>query len=309
MDPQAFIASFAKKHGRTPTHLEVSRELGLSQPLAVKELMQFLKKESSPPTPQESSSETDKPGRRNWLRLGLYLIAAITFILSVYFTGLWFMSMFGLFIAGAISISMVSYMVLSPQAAMRVVGAIKLPLWLTFGIALIFSMGSTVAGQYNKLTENVDLFHVSERATLDLLKTEEQQLVDGLVTYRDQQDFHQRTLESLTSTAEDRMDNYQYAATERNKVAELTQLIGEREERLAAVREEILFEIKKGNIGVTEERADFYSWLASLLGLTRAQVEFLIAALPAIFIDIIAALSLNLAIRLKDVELNPAHPS
>jgi hypothetical protein len=56
-------------------------------------------------------------------------------------------------------------------------GFVKIPLWATFGIALVFSMGSTIAGQYNKLTEAVDVSEVNDRATVDLLRAEERDLL------------------------------------------------------------------------------------------------------------------------------------
>lgn len=298
MDAQGFIANFKGSTGRLPSQVELSKELGLTPQLAVKELLRAVKFD----TGWVDNKEMTIHGKGvDGLQIGLYAIAALTFVLSVYFTGLWFMSMFGLFIAGAISISMVSYMVLSPQAAMRVKGLVQLPLWLTFGIALLFSMGSTVAGQYNQLTKSIDIENPAQRAVFSILKAEEQDLIEAISVDRDQQAYHQRTLESLASTAEDRMDNYQYVTTERNKVSMLASSIEDREERLNVVRDELRAEIRQGNIGVTVERDDFFGWLAILLGLGRDQVEFLIAALPAVFIDIIAALSLNLAIRQRSL--------
>jgi hypothetical protein len=300
VDVQTHITNFKDSTGRLPTQVELSKELGLTPQKAVAELLKYLKPTSTVPSPKEPSelsSSTEKRRTGDWLQLGLYAIAALTFILSVYFTGLWFTSMFNLLIAGAISISMVSYMVLSPQAAMKVKGLVKVPLWGSFLIALVFSMGSTVAGQYNKLTENVDIESSAQRAELSILRSEEQGIIEAISVYRDQQEYHQRTLETLTGTAEDRIENQAYAATERNKVADLIELILEREERLNVVRGEIRNELQEGNVGVVAKRDDLFSWLAALLGLSRAQVEFLVTALPAIFIDIIAALSLNLAIR------------
>ena len=290
---EEFITNFKKSTGRLPSQVELSRKLGLTPQTAIAALMAFLKEPQSIKHPRREVPD--------FLTVGLFIVAAITFILSVYFTGLWFSSMFSLWIAGAISISMVSYMVLSPQVANRVKGIVKLPLWSSFMIALVFSMGSTMAGQYNQLTRNVDVSAAAERATLEILKSEEAELLSAIQTDRGQQAFHQRTLEAMSQTAEDRMENGPFIRTERNKVNELGDEIAFKRDQLSRVRASILAELQMENVGVTVERASFYGWLASLLGLSIDQVEFLIAALPAIFIDIIAALSLNLALRQRSV--------
>lgn len=294
-----FITKFRKSTGRFPSQVELSKQLGISPQRAVSALIEYTEPSSQEQIKPAPGADTDL------LSVGLFVVAGMTFILSVYFTALWFRSMFNLFIAGVISVSMVSYMVLSPQVAQSVRGVVKLPLWTSFTIALVFSMGSTIAGQYNQLTESVDVVSVAERAVLDILRAEESELQEAIRVDREQQAYHQSTLESLTSTPEDRIANQAYAATERFKVIELADQIAEREARLEVVRAQILEEIQDGNIGVTEERDDFYSWLASLFGLTREQMEFWISALPAVFIDIIAALSLNLAIRSRRTGTTP----
>jgi len=196
-------------------------------------------------------------------------------------------------------VAMVSYMVLSPQAAAYVRGVVKIPLWTTFAIALVFSMGSTVAGQYNKLTESVDVAQVSDRALLDLLRREEDELVADIEVDRQQQQFHQETLQSLSDTAEARMENWAYISTERDKVAELGEGITQKRQRLEQVRSQIRQELESENVGVTEARSDFYTWFSGVIGMSRTQTEFLISSLPAIFIDVIAALSLNLALGMR----------
>lgn len=298
MSTEAFISDFKQKTGRLPSQVELSKELNLSPQRAIAELMQYIgTKESEKRTREASVMEkpTATP-RLSALQVGLLAVAAITFGLSVYFTSLWFTTMFSLWIALPISVSMVSYMVLSPQVADKVNGFVKLPLWATFTIALVFSMGSTVAGQYNQLTSNIDVTVVNERALLDSLRAEEAELVARLEEMREQQAFHQQTLQSLSQTAEDRMENAGFIWTERTKVNELGDEIAAVQGTISSIRQQIRAELEAGTTGATVERSDFYSWLAGLVGMGRSQMEFLISALPAIFIDIIAALSLNLAL-------------
>ena len=297
MDPQQYISQFKKKTGRLPSQVELSRELGLSPQNAILCLTKSIRNPAPEPVEKAPVAHVE-PGNK-WIMWGLLAISAVTFVLSVYFTGLWFRSMFGFFIAGSISVAMVSYMVLSPQAAAYVRGVVKIPLWTTFAIALVFSMGSTVAGQYNKLTESVDVAQVSDRALLDLLRREEDELVADIEVDRQQQQFHQETLQSLSDTAEARMENWAYISTERDKVAELGEGITQKRQRLEQVRSQIRQELESENVGVTEARSDFYTWFSGVIGMSRTQTEFLISSLPAIFIDVIAALSLNLALGMR----------
>lgn len=294
MNPQEYIATFKEKSGRLPSQVELSRALNIPADAALKTLIAASRKNGHAPVEQQK-----KKAKVNLIVVGLFFISSLTFMLSIYFTGLWFLSMFNLWIAGAISVSMVSYMVLSPQAAMYVKGVVKVPLWSTFLIALVFSMGSTIAGQYNKLTEAVNVEEVNERALLAVLRAEEEQLVMSIEEDRAQREFHQRTIEQLSQTAEDRIENSVYIRTERNMIDELGNEIFGNQERLREVRSEIATELQRGTTGATVERADFYAWIASLIGAARAGVEFWVSVLPAVFIDIIAALSLNLAILIK----------
>lgn len=292
MEPKEYVLNFRKQHGRFPSQVEVSKALGVSPQAAIRALVG----QAQLPRDGVEGVPEKRTGVKTALAIGLFLISGLTFVLSVYFTSLWFSTMFNLFIAGAISVSMVLYMVLSPQAGEHVKGFVKFPLWATFIIALVFSMGSTVAGQYNKLTENVDMAQVTDRAYLDLLRKQEADLETAIAADLESQRAYQDSVERLSATEESRIANSGYIRTERNMVNILAATITKNREALAGVRQSITEELLTGNVGVTEERADFYSWMAELFNVDRATMEFVIAAFPAVFIDIIAALSLNLAL-------------
>lgn len=311
MTPREYISRFKKKTGRLPSQVEISKDLKISPQKAIQVLIAVAQKPHReqnavrPPVKKELEPvrEPKKVDISNkWIAAGLFFVAILTSGLSIYFTGLWFTKMFSLVIAGSISVSMVVYMVLSPQAVRYVKGIVKAPLWVSFAIALVFSMGSTVAGQYNKLTENVDIGATNERVLLKLLRQEESELLASIEVDRDQQRFHQTTLERLSGSADERKENSGYIWTERNKVNELAEAISTKQERLTVVREDIRKELVRGSTGATEERKDFYSWLAALLKIEKNMLEFWVAALPAVFIDIIAALSLNIALSVRRKE-------
>ncbi len=307
MTAHEYISRFKKKTGRLPSQVELTKNTGLSPDKAIQALVAEAQRAHrarnrvQPPV-KKALAPVQNP-KVDHFRMaifwGLLFVAALTSGLSIYFTGLWFTSMFSFLIAGSISVSMVVYMVLSPQAVQYVKGFVKIPLWLSFAIALVFSMGSTVAGQYNKLTENVDIEATNDRVLLELLRQEESELLVSIEVDREQQKFHQTTLERLSESAEDRMENSAFVWTERNMVNELGDEIAYKSERLVDLRNQIRAELESGSAGATEERKDFYSWLAVLLKVEKNMLEFWVAALPAVFIDIIAALSLNIALSIR----------
>lgn len=296
MNPKDYIMGFRQQYGRLPSQVEMSKTLGISPQAAIRALMEQAQVHHD----TEAPAKEEKPsgGIIVALVVGLLIISVLTFILSVYFTSLWFQTMFSFFISGAISVSMVSYMVLSPQAALFVKGFVKAPLWATFAIALVFSMGSTVAGQYNKLTENVDVEVVNDRAYLELLERQEHDLVSRIEEEVTQQRAYQDSVERLSATEESRIANSGYIRTERNMFNTLAASINGNRERLAEVRAKIEAELLSGTSATVEQRADFFSWMAGIFNVERSMMEFMIAAFPAVFIDIIAALSLNIAISL-----------
>jgi hypothetical protein len=108
---QQYISDFRSKTGRLPSQVELSKNLSISPDRAIRALL-----ENSTTKPKSVSHVETVRKDFTWILVaGLIGISAITFALSVYFTGLWFTSMFDLYIAGAISVAMVSYMVLSPR--------------------------------------------------------------------------------------------------------------------------------------------------------------------------------------------------
>lgn len=302
-----YIIKFTQENRRLPSQVELSKNLGLSPDVALEALMSF-SRERKAGTTQEAPKPVKKKKKKSpvipALRVALLIVSGFTFILSVYFTGLWFRGMFSFIIAGLISVSMVTYMVLSPQVARFSRGFVKVPLWLSFVIALVFSMGSTVAGQYNKLTSAQEsaTTSVNERAVYDLLIKEEAEKVAEIEDMKREKELHILTLEMLSDTEEKRLENWQSIATERHKIEDYNEAIQSAVIALQAIREQIKEELETGTNGATDDRKDFYHWIAGILNKPREVVEFWISVLPAVFIDIISALCLNLALYISESE-------
>jgi hypothetical protein len=294
VDSKEFIDNFKANTGRLPSQVELSKSLKISPQTAIKLLVEASGIKSS-----VQAHVRKRITHVSALKIGLFIVSGFTFILSVYFTSLWFRSMFSPIIAGLISVSMVTYMVLSPQVSRYITGAVKAPVYISFVIAMVFSMGSTVAGQYGKLTENIDMVVVEDRSIYEMLLKEEAELQNKLEILQSEKDFHMETLRNLSVTAEDRMENYSYIGTERRKVEEYNTSITEQEKVLQEIRNSLREEIQAGNTGIIAEEDDFFTWISGILHADRQMVQFWVYTLPAVFIDVIAALCLNLALYIK----------
>ena len=289
---QNYLLKFRKENHRDPSVKEIAHKFNLSEKAAVQMVHEYNKGRKRETAERKVSAVPA-------LRVALYVVSGFTFILSVYFTGLWFNSMFRPVIAYLISLSMVIYMVLSPTVARFTKGFVKVPLYISFTIALVFSMGSTVAGQYNKLSKAVDIVDTNNRALYAILEAEESEKVSLIEEMKQEKAIHLSTIQMLSTSEEARIENWQSIATERNKIEQYNLRIQQEEALLEGVRGNLKIELENGNTGETEVRVDFYTWIASLRNWSRSGVEFWISVLPAVFIDIISALCLNLALFIR----------
>jgi len=289
MTTHEFINNFKDTHKRLPSQVELTRNLKISPQLALQSLIEHTR-EVGLPSDKEAPIKQQKDLTVPILRGFLVLLSAMAFILSVYFTGLWFMGRFSVFIAGLISLSMVMFMVIAPQTLRFVDNQLtRAIVVLSFIIALVFSMGSTVAGQYNKTTELIET--EPDRAYIfNKLGSSEDEILQLIEDTKKDKEVHQTSILLLSGSEEARKANWQSIATERKYIASFDQ-------RIDALRIE-LKNVRNNQVenGIIKEKRDFYLFISSLTGMEKSFTEFLISALPAIFIDIISALCLNLAL-------------
>jgi len=286
MTTREFINSFKSTHGRLPSQVELTRELKISPQVALRALIQYVE----PVQEKSASAPLQKDRIVPLLRGLLVLLSAMAFTLSVYFTGLWFYGKFSYFISGLISLSMVLFMVISPQTVRYVKPwYTKAIIAISFVIALVFSMGSTIAGQYNKVTERIEL-EPDKSYIFNQLTTSEDEIQQLINEAQEDKVVHQTSITLLSSTEDSRVKNWQSIATERKYIDSFDNRIDELRTELKSVR--------SGQIdnGIIEEKRDFYLFISGVTGMEKSFVEFLISALPAVFIDVISALCLNLAL-------------
>jgi len=228
------------------------------------------------------------------LRIALFSLSAMAFTLSVYFTGLWFIGRFNLFVSGLISLTMVLFMVVAPQTLRFVSNqAVKLIVSISFLIAMVFSMGSTIAGQYQKTTLVMES-QVDKSYEFDQLASNEDEVKQLIADAQKDKAIHQQTLEQLSATKEDRLSNWQQIATERKYIESFDSRIDSLRSELKSTREKVI------DNGTVEEKRDFYFFISGITGIKKSMVEFIISSLPSVFIDIVSALCLNLALFIKE---------
>ena len=277
------ISKLEKNLGRLPRPDEIKSLLDINYEEASKLIKEYIQNKKKP-----------KLKKFNLLVVLFLFISLVSFLLSLYFTGLWFNDYFIKPIAYGLSLTMVLYMVIAPQ----VFGKIKeadLFVKITFLLALIFSMGSTIAGQYNKATIQNNI-KTNDTYIIDTYKANEQEIIKKIELLESEKEPHQKLLDQFSSDIELRTEKWGAYITEKEAVENLNIQIKEKENDLKNIREKIILEIQEGN--KFQEREDFFSFIAKLTGNDRSIIELIISILPAIFLDLISPLSAYIATRL-----------
>lgn len=301
MDNRAYIKKFKEAHGRMPSQVELSRDLKISKETAIKLLIQFHKELPNSPEQKapvlgnnQKAMKQKKSFLIMFLRAVLLLIAAMAFVLSVYFTGMWFAGKFHWAISGLISLTMVMFMVVSTQCLRYTKGfMVKMLIYVSFSIAFLFSIGSTIAGQYTALTvkQTENVAQTNSGAAMDLREKKREALESRIEEKKGLMSVHQSTLEMLSSTEEGRLENWQSIATERKNIDRFMTEIDGLYTQMDALDDEVFESMEQFTV---EQRDDFYTFMAEMFGIEVSRMEFIIAVLPAVFVDLISALSLNL---------------
>ena len=204
MTTRDYITNFKDTHGRLPSQVELSRELKLSANHALQALIQYTK-EGGLTEKKEKEAVIRKDRTIVLLKVFLVLLSTMAFILSVYFTGLWFYGKFSIFISGLISLTMVMFMVIAPQTLRFVENKlIKVVVVFSFTVAMVFSMGSTVAGQYRAITDKMET-QPDSSFVFKQLSSSEEELLELIEEAKADKEVHQSTISLLSETEEKRL--------------------------------------------------------------------------------------------------------
>lgn len=237
------------------------------------------------------------------LRVVAIIVSTFSTGMSVYFSFAWFSDRMHSIGAMIMAIIIVSCITLAPQFIIILLKKKRImPSVAAVLIALIaipsglFSMGTTIGGIYNQRSKTISERAVSTLAAdtaLAQIKVHQDKVAraeavienataaerDYLQRYSDLKDFQ---LGGRTETLLlDRLD------LERSKIIEAEYEIAT---NLAKIEE---LNAQKKPIAV---RDDFYTWIAARTGWTVDNTELILAAFPAVFIDVVAPTMLAVAL-------------
>jgi hypothetical protein len=249
------------------------------------------------------------------IRIVMLVIGAGAICLSVYYTSMWLSDFLPSCLAILLSSVMVGFSAMAFEIIIILSTERRILLSILFSflwvVVLLFSMISTVAGQYNQriqndIAENLQKVDVNHRkAALDIYNNNERELLSQLEDKKKERAAYQKLLAEV-DTLEERIDNtsgWVFRDTSR-KLAKVDSDISEINVQLRNVRETKLkllsSEDSAGLIEQTEvQAASFYVWMSTVFSIAPKFVEFWMSLFPAIFIDLIAPFSLAISLFLR----------
>lgn len=226
--------------------------------------------------------------------MGIVSLSAV--VISIYYSRFWLLEFLEPVKATLLSCTMIFYAVIAPEGALFLIqnkhymlGGVVI---FTAVIVLIFSILSTVAGQYNvRSMEIQNTTSVKKNLyQLELLKKQETELVNSV--NRLQKDFD-LTQKLLSEYKKEDINSKEYT-TQFWKNYRIKKDIEKVQDKLDAKREEIINYLDTEET-VVEEREDFYTWISELLKVDSKIVEFWLSLFPAVFVDVIAPIGFLIA--------------
>lgn len=261
-------------------------------------------------TPEEIKrilSEKEKPPKRKRIfnfnaelviRAVMFFISTSAIIISIHYSRFWLLNFLEPVKASLLAGIMVLYMtfavegvsLLRKQKRHVVAGIIA----ITGFIVMLFSMVSTVAGQYNKMSENL-VVH-KDAYELSIHEDEQETLKETISLL--QENLRNTDKRLATMDEDDRLYTTVFWENYRIK-KDLDKYL----EELQETRKAILETSKSENVVIEkEERQDFYFFVGKLFGVQKNLAEFLLFMFPAVFIDIICPLGMYVALGLYKKE-------
>jgi hypothetical protein len=240
------------------------------------------------------------------LRLVMTLIVLGAVSLSIYYTAIWLMDFLPAFLAIVLSSVMVLFscmafeiVILLGRSRQKILASVFLVLW---AVVLIFSMVSTVAGQYNQRIHNevVATARGSEmtykRTLYESYQAEEKNLQKQIEDKMEQRTSYQKLL-SQFDTLEKQQEDRKIFNDLTWRIAVVDREVQRLNGQLSSVREKerssLEGETQEGLIRETvSENQSFYVWIGTVFNVSPIHVEFWLSVFPAVFIDIIAPFAL-----------------
>ena len=240
------------------------------------------------------------------LRYTLLFIGVGATYLSIYFSYIYLATHLSTFNAFILAVVMVVYgvasfelMTLLWMRLRRFLAGVFAVLWL---VVTVFSMASTIAGQYNGNMARVQADAVARSGAWEKTKEYEQyrQEREELQTSLADARAEDKRVEALLlqykslQQMEDGRRTYNQLRQEKRQIAGTVQTVLKRLEALdkgrpAAARD--------------EQRLDFYMWVGAVLGIRPDVFQFWLSLFPALFIDLAAPFSIAVFLFVRDQEV------
>lgn len=248
-------------------------------------------------------------------------------VLSCYYTSVWLFEFLPPFLAVFLSFIMILFSVLAFQTIIFIWQQKEHPkrhlkwyrwvvlevrqnflvvvfsiLWV---IVAVFSMGSTVAGQYNKyvaqerqqVIEQEQTDTTKNQLLITELKTSEKTTLSNIDEKKRYREHIVSSLEQF-KTIQEQIDKQKEYNDLRRRLTVTDKEIDSLLRTLTTTREEIQELIKTTDYTIVVKQ-DFYTWIATLLGFSKDMIQFIFSIFPALFIDIIAPTGVAVALFLK----------
>ena len=227
-------------------------------------------------------------------------IGLLSLILSIYFTYIWFIEFLNPFISGFLAVSMVGFSIISFEMLIlffqskNYMGFIAfLLLWI---IVVIFSITSTIAGQYNhflKIEKKEVKIDQNGLKIYESLELQINQVNEELSSRKQEREKLKEFMNSITDFEDKNYKNINYQISVKNK------LISNLSEKLTNLQNEKTELLKNNDKMFIEKQFNFFEWISSVLKVKKSTVQFWLNLFPAVFVDISAPICLAVAIFLK----------
>ncbi len=313
---------FLKRKGRTWYEITISNTSTLGKSNIFKKVGAVGYENTLPPTIQVFDRSF------YFIRYSMLIIGIGAAILSTYYTKQWIGTYANTFISWLLASILVLFSVISFETILFMlknkrtflVIVSTLAFTILFGVTILFSVLSTVGGQYEKqiaVTKNISATSSSlsiNKIQLDNIKEKRADLQKQKDTLSKQLSPLLTVLENISTVKssdiyllDDTLSNEQkrnektYIDTQ-NKVDSLNKQIKTLDTDIDKTRvdENKLLETSPDIVNEEKINApDFYQWLAKVLNIDKGKVRFWLNLFPSVFLDIVSPASLAIFLFLK----------
>ncbi len=265
------------------------------------------------------SMEEDTDAARIVVQVGMGIIGTGAVIISMYYTSIWLLEFLPWVFAFILAAIMVGFSVLAFEAVILFLSGRATSHWTRWAVATsfvllwiivtVFSITSTIAGQYNRHVHNQDQQTREgrrERAAQvrwASLQERKQELAQRSAEKRAQIAQLSRISSGVVDLQTRAAHGGTFADTQwriQKAEKELDGLSGDLE-KIRAEESALLKDHPDANAKTSAGGSlpDFYTWVAGVLKASRDHVQFWMSLFPAVFVDVIAPTAIAVALFLR----------